>query len=157
MSPGREAVEGLGAVARCAPMTTPGFGDRVRICDTESMQERGFAGRVGNVFGESIPSSSGVGPVIGDRGDDLAFSIFFDDTREQEWFAPHLLEFVDHGGADTMSLDGGPSYTRDTDDAWDEVGGSTDVGGFFNPGGRVPRVANNVVGVVRRWINNRRR
>jgi hypothetical protein len=138
-------------------MTAPGFGDRVRICDTEAMQERGFASRVGTVFGESIPSSSGVGPVIGDRGDDLAFSIVFDDTDEEEWFAPHLVEFVDHGGVQTVNLDGGPSYTRDANGTWHKAGGLTDVGEFFNPGGRVGRDASNSFGAVRRWINNRRR
>lgn len=84
-----------------------------------------FAGRTGHVFGESMPSSSGVGPVIGDRGEDLAPSVFFDDTKEQEWLAPHLVEFLDHGAAQTMSLEGWPSFVRDSDGTWREVGGST--------------------------------
>ncbi|HSC92353.1 MAG TPA: hypothetical protein VLB86_11920 [Gaiellaceae bacterium] len=138
-------------------MTAPGFGDRVRICDTEEMHEHGFAGRVGKVFGESVPSSSGAGPIIGDRGEDFALSVFFDDTDEHVWFAPHLVEFVDRGGEQTMSLDGGPSYTRDADGVWQEVGRPTELGELLNPGRRVPRVANDAAGAVRRWLNSRRR
>lgn len=46
------------------------------------------AGRVGQVFGWSEPSSSGVGPVIGGHVGgsarrDFAYSIFFEETGEQ--------------------------------------------------------------------------
>jgi hypothetical protein len=122
------------------PMTNPTFGDRVRIRDAEDARQRGFVGRVGDVFGESVPSSSGVGPVIGDRGDDFALSVFFDETGEQEWFAPHLVEFLDHGGPQTMSLEGGPTFARDPEGKWHEVGGPTAVGRFLNPGGSIPRL-----------------
>jgi hypothetical protein len=67
----------------------------VRIAELPEAGEH--AGRVGQVFGWSVPSSSGVGPVIGghvggsDRKD-FAYSVFFQDTNEQLWFAPHLLE-----------------------------------------------------------------
>ena len=67
----------------------PSFGDLVRIVEVPETEERGFAGRAGQVFGESIPSRSGVNPVVGDRGEDYAFSVFFENTDEQEWFAPH--------------------------------------------------------------------
>jgi hypothetical protein len=113
---------------------TPTFGDRVRIAPSDETSERGFAGRSGSVYGESVPSVSGVGPVIGDRGQDLALSVFFEDTNEQEWFAPHLVEFLDHGGVQTMALDGGPSFVRDPDGTWREVGGPTEVGDVLNPG-----------------------
>ena len=134
------------------PMTTPGFGDRVRIHDSEETRAHGFAGRVGDVFGESVPSSSGVGPVIGDRGDDLALSVFFDETGEQEWFAPHLVEFVDHGGPQTFSLEGGPSFTREPDGTWREEGGKTPAGRLLNPGGGVPRAVRDPFGRIRRWL-----
>jgi len=68
----------------------------VRIAD---LSEAGtFAGWIGYVYGMSVPSSSGVGPIIGehhgDRHEDLAYSVYFPETGEQEWFAPHLLEAV---------------------------------------------------------------
>jgi hypothetical protein len=139
-----------------AVVAAPSFGDRVRIRDTKETQERGFAGRVGEVFGESVPSSSGVGPVIADRGDDFALSVFFDDTGEQEWFAPHLVEYVGHGGPQTMSLDGGPTFARDEEGNWHELGGTTPAGRLLNPGGGVPRAVPDPFGRIRRWLRRHR-
>jgi hypothetical protein len=67
----------------------------VRIAELPEAGEH--AGRVGQVFGWSVPSSSGVGPVIGahvggSAKRDFAYSVFFEDSGEQLWFAPHLLE-----------------------------------------------------------------
>jgi hypothetical protein len=76
-------------------MTTPRFGDRVRIATAPDTVARGFAGRAGEVWAESVPSVSGVGPVIGDRGEDFALSVFFEETEDQAWFAPHLVRRVD--------------------------------------------------------------
>jgi hypothetical protein len=76
-------------------MTTPGFGDRVRIVTAPETVASGFAGRVGEVWSESAPSVSGAGPVIGDRGEDLALSVLFEETEDLVWFAPHLVERVE--------------------------------------------------------------
>ena len=146
----RNATEGVADWALVA--TRPSFGDHVRIASSDETEGSGFAGRSGHVFGESMPSSSGVGPVIGDRGEDLALSVFFDDTEEQEWFAPHLVEFLDHGGGQTMSLEGGPSFVRDSDGAWQEAGGSTEVGAVLNPSAGVGRVVPDATGRIRRWL-----
>lgn len=72
-------------------MTGPSFADRVRIAKAPEAAAHGFAGRVGEVWAESVPSASGVGPVLGDRGEDRALFVFFEDTEEAAWFAPHLL------------------------------------------------------------------
>jgi hypothetical protein len=59
-----------------------------------------FAGREGVVYGWSIPSSSRVAPVIGarkGRDEDFAYSVYFEDTDEQEWFAPHLVKVIEPG------------------------------------------------------------
>jgi hypothetical protein len=135
--------------------TAPSFGDRVRIARSDETTKGGFAGRSGQVYGESMPSSSGVGPVIGDRGEDLALSVFFDDTNEQVWFAPHLVEFLEHGGVQTMSFDGGPSFVRNPDGVWHEVGGTTEVGEVLNPGGGLGRAVPDAAGRVRRWLRRR--
>ena len=66
-------------------------------------EELGFAGREGHVYGESIPSRSGVGPIIGDQGEDYAYSVFFENIDEQHWFAPHLVEFVSFAPASDES------------------------------------------------------
>jgi len=55
------------------------------------------AGRVGQVFGWTQPSNTGELDVIGgyvggSARRDLAYSVFFEETGEQLWFAPHLLE-----------------------------------------------------------------
>jgi hypothetical protein len=76
-------------------MTRPSFGDRVRIALTPETKACGFAGRVGEVWAESVPSISDLGPVIGDRGEDRALSVFFEDTEDVAWFAPHLVQHVD--------------------------------------------------------------
>ena len=112
----------------------------------------GFAGRTGHIYGESVPSSTGVGPVIGDRGEDFAYSVFFDETEEQEWFAPHLVEFVDHGGVQTAAIAGGPSFVRGADGTWRETGGPTEVGERFNPGGGVGRTVPDALGRIGRWL-----
>ena len=127
----------------------------MRIALSAETAEGGFAGRSGHVFGESIPSSSGVGPVIGDRGEDIALSVFFDDTEEQEWFAPHLVELLDHGSGQTMSLEGGPSFVRDSDGTWQEVGGPTEIGEVVNPSGGVGRAVPDATGRIRRWLRRR--
>lgn len=75
-----------------------GFGDLVRIADFP--KAGAFAGRYGECFGKTTPSDSGVGPIIGteiggnDRVDH-ALSVYFEETGEQEWFAPHLVERVE--------------------------------------------------------------
>lgn len=73
-------------------MTLPRFGDRVRIADAPETHATGFAGKIGEVWSESDPSRSGVGPVIGDRGENFAFSVLFEDSEDIVWFAPHLLK-----------------------------------------------------------------
>lgn len=73
---------------------------RVRIA---ALPEAGrFGGREGEIYGWSIPSRSGVAPVIGSEfggsaREDFAYSVWFEDTQEQEWFSPHLLEKLTRG------------------------------------------------------------
>ena len=136
-------------------MSEAGFGDRVRIRD--SPDTASYAGRVGEVFGESIPSSSGVAPVIGDRGDDFAISVHFDETGEQEWFAPHVVEFLDHGGAQTFEIEGGPSFVREADGTWREANGPTELGEILGPGGAVPREIGPTSRRTRAWLRRFRR
>ncbi len=76
-------------------MTSPGFGDRARIAFTPATEKSGFAGRVGEVWRTSVPSRESLGPVIGDRGEDLAVSVLFEDAEDEVWFAPHLVKRID--------------------------------------------------------------
>jgi hypothetical protein len=71
------------------------IGDRVVISDL--FEAGAFTNHEGVIFGHTKPSESGVGPVIDarkGRDKDFAWSVFFPDTQEQEWFAPHLVNFL---------------------------------------------------------------
>ena len=101
-------------------MTSISFADNVRIRDTALTRKLGLAGRQGPVHGETTPSSSGA-DVIGDCPDDYASAVFLEDRSEALWFAPELLEFIDHGAVTTMSIDGsGIELVRDEDGSWHE-------------------------------------
>jgi len=61
----------------------------VRIApDPEAGQ---FGGRIGICYRSSRPSESGVSPLIGEARVDFALAVYFEDTGEQAWFAPHLV------------------------------------------------------------------
>jgi hypothetical protein len=90
---------------------------------------------------------------MGDHGDDVALSVFFADTKEQMWFAPHLVEFVNYNAGQTMSLEGGPSLTRDAEGTWHEVGGSTAPRDRLKLGSSDPDRVSNPFGRIRRWLD----
>ncbi|MEO2047331.1 MAG: hypothetical protein ABGX16_12255 [Pirellulales bacterium] len=71
------------------------FGDNVRILCTPETEGLGLAGLKGEVRGETTPSVMGI-EVIGEDKDDFAFNVFIEDRDEAYWFAPDLLEFIDH-------------------------------------------------------------
>jgi hypothetical protein len=75
-----------------------GFGDIVRIQSSPETERLGYAGLVGQVFGETAPSMGAIReqPLVGEPEEDFALYVDFDD-REGAWFAPELVEFVDHG------------------------------------------------------------
>jgi hypothetical protein len=68
-------------------------GDRVVIADRPEVYR--FAGRVGVIYGFTKPSKSKEGPIHGSSPDDFAWSVYFADTREQEWFHHYLLAPAD--------------------------------------------------------------
>lgn len=71
------------------------FGDRVRVRSTPETVALGLAGLVGQVYGETRPSSTGV-EVVGDPAWDFALNVAFEGRPDAPWLAPDLLEFVDH-------------------------------------------------------------
>jgi len=66
--------------------------DTARIRSSPETEASGYAGRVGLVHGFTVPSETGVGPVIGEVGDGAAINVHFDDLDEGAWFAPSLVE-----------------------------------------------------------------
>jgi hypothetical protein len=96
------------------------FGDNVRIQSTPLTQALGLAGALGNVHGETTPSVTGV-EVIGEIKEDFAVQVFFDDREEGSWFAPDLLELVDHAPGMEIRLEGVPKkWTRSETGGWVE-------------------------------------
>ncbi len=93
--------------------------DNVRIRVTPSTEAAGVAGRIGNVAGFTTPSMTGV-EVIGEVKEDLAFSVMFENPHMQLWFAPDLLEFVDHAPGLKIEI-GKTKLTRRADGSWDKV------------------------------------
>ena len=81
------------------------FADRVRIRETSDTSESKVAGRVGEIHGFTMPSASGVS-VIGSSSHDVALGVYFDELKQALWFAPELLEFVDHGAGTTIWVQG---------------------------------------------------
>ena len=97
------------------------FGDNVRIRETNDTLELGVANLVGSVYGETTPSITGV-DVVGDLTGDFAVNVYFEETGLDFWFSPDLLEFVDHGAGQTMTLDGaGKKWVRTEDGEWVEA------------------------------------
>ncbi|MEQ9247440.1 MAG: hypothetical protein RLO21_15765 [Nitratireductor sp.] len=96
------------------------FGDTVRIRTTSITQKTGHAELVGQVFGETTPSSTGI-DVIGELAGDYAINVYFEDKSTDAWFDPALLEFVDHGAGTELRLDGvDKKWVRSEDGTWDE-------------------------------------
>ena len=86
-------------------MTTPDFGDRVRIKDNEATRGLELSGREGQVFGYTTPSITGVS-VIGSPTEDYAINVHFEEIEGKYWFATDLLELVDHGPGTVVTLEG---------------------------------------------------
>jgi hypothetical protein len=80
---------------RKAHRMTISFGDKVRVASTSLTVSLGLAGLTGQVYGETTPSVTGV-EVIGGSAADYAINVQLDGRDEPLWFAPDLLEFVDH-------------------------------------------------------------
>ncbi len=96
------------------------FGDNVRVRATPATERVGVAGRAGNIHGVTTPSVTGV-EVVGDLTGDQAFNVFFDELDKGFWFAPELLEFVDHAPGATIAIKGVPKkWVRTADGDWEE-------------------------------------
>lgn len=102
------------------PSDSPAFGDKVRIRHLPETESKGLAGLVGNVYGQTTPSVTGV-EVIGELTSDYAINVFFEDRDESFWFAPALVEFVDHAPGMEVTLDGVPKkWVRTETGDWRE-------------------------------------
>lgn len=121
--PGRRIAADALHFTRTTDVSSPGIGmfDTVRVVEAPETVAADLAGRIGVVYGESMPASSGVGPVIGTLHGEWALNVHFEDREGEFWFAPELLEFVDHGAGTVIGLAVSPvEYVRRADGGWDE-------------------------------------
>ena len=96
------------------------FGDNVRVRSTPDTDALGLAGRVGQVYGETTPSVTSV-TVVGKLVGDYALNVHFEGRADTLWFAPELLEFIDHAEGTEITLDGVPKkWTRSPSGEWVE-------------------------------------
>ncbi len=97
------------------------FGDNVRVRALPETEARGVAGLCGQVYGETMPSVTGVS-VIGQVTRDYALNVHFEGRTETLWFAPELLEFIDHAPGTEVRLDGVPKkWVRSASGEWVET------------------------------------
>ena len=97
------------------------MGDHVRIRRSSLTEAAGIAGLEGTVFGQSVPSSSGV-EVIGTAPDDYAVNVFVEERAEGYWLAPENVEFLSHDAGQEIRLEGmSTKFVRRADGGWDEV------------------------------------
>ena len=100
--------------------STISFGDNVRVRASPLTQGLGLAGMIGQVYGETTPSVTNV-EVIGEIQEDFAINVFFDERKEAFWFAPELLELIDHAPGTEIRLDGvSKKWVRTASGEWAE-------------------------------------
>lgn len=96
------------------------FGDNVRVLSSDITIQKGLVGLTGQVYGETTPSCTGV-EVIGELKSDYAINVHFEERNESLWFAPELLEFVNHAPGTVITLKGVPKkWTRTESGEWQE-------------------------------------
>jgi hypothetical protein len=95
------------------------FGDNVKILSSEETDKLNLSGKIGQVYGETTPSVTGV-EVIGGVEEDFALNVNIEDLNEQYWFAHHLLEFIDHAEGTTLQV-GNIKAVRRNDGSWEET------------------------------------
>ncbi len=96
----------------------PSLGDRVRIRRTAVTHQAAIAGLEGQIYGETVPSLSGV-QVLGPCPDDFALNVYIEERGSDHWLAPEHVEFMDHApGLETQVA--GKRLVRRADGGWDQ-------------------------------------
>ena len=92
--------------------------DNVCIRDTPLTRENGFAGERGVVYGFTTPSATDIS-FIGTSAQDVALNVYFEHREGDFWFAPELVQFVDHNPGCTIEI-GRKKLVLRSDGGWDE-------------------------------------
>jgi len=97
------------------------FGDNVQILSSPATDAAGIAGRAGTIYGETVPSVSGVS-ALGELAEDYAVNVFVEELKQDFWLDPSLVEFVDHSAGTEITIKGSPyKSVRQSDGSWLEV------------------------------------
>jgi hypothetical protein len=97
------------------------YGDNVRIRRSPETERLGIAETIGNVYDETTPSDTKV-EVIGQLRSDYALNVYFDSLKKSYWFAPEMLEFVNHAPGTEVHVHGAAfKSVRQRDGTWKEV------------------------------------
>lgn len=97
------------------------YGDNVRILRTAETERLGIAELIGNVYGETIPSETNV-EVIGKLESDYAINVYFETLQLSYWFAPQMVEFVNHAPGTEIHVHGSPfKSVRQPDGTWKDM------------------------------------
>ena len=96
---------------------TISFGDTVKILNSEQTDELDLSGKIGEVLGETRPSSTGV-TYFGDAKDDYVINVAFEEPNAEYWFVPDLLELVTQEVAKDTTVE---TLQTDSEKKWWQV------------------------------------
>ncbi|MFN0303060.1 MAG: hypothetical protein ACKVQU_22200 [Burkholderiales bacterium] len=97
------------------------YGDNVRVLRTAETEQLGIADLIGNVYGETTPSETGV-KVIGRPEVDYALNVYFETLDSSYWLAPNLLQFVNHAPGTEIHVHGSPfKSVHQPDGTWKDI------------------------------------
>ncbi len=80
------------------------MGKKARIVANDLTNQLGIGGREGVIYGQTVPSSSGVTDVVGLTDQDYAINVFVDDLDEAYWLIEDLVEISDESIAMEFSI-----------------------------------------------------
>src|SRR5688572_27242479 len=96
------------------------FGNKVKVKNSPLTVEKGLAGKIGDVYGQTTPSMMDF-EIIGTPKKDIAINVYFDDLKTSFWFDADLLENVDNGQGSVITLDGvDKKWTKGQNGQWIE-------------------------------------
>jgi hypothetical protein len=92
------------------------FGNTVKIKSSPETEKSDTAEKIGEIYGETTPSVTGV-DVIGNLKRDYAVNVYFKDTKTSLWFDEDLLEVINSGEDSIMTL-GDKSFIKTKSGDW---------------------------------------
>lgn len=96
------------------------FGSKVKIKESPLTKEKGLAGKIGDVYGQTTPSMMDI-EIIGTPKEDFAINVYFEDLKASYWFDAELLEIINDGKGAVINLDGvNKKWTKGQDGQWIE-------------------------------------